>query len=180
LKIGDFIMILIVGLGNPGKEYAETRHNVGFFVVEKLRENLKLGEFNLEKKFQVEIVKGKNLILAKPQTFMNESGKAVSLLVNFYKINLENLWVAHDDIDIALGEYKIQKDKSSAGHKGVQSVIEALGAQKFNRLRIGIKTEALEKIPAEAFVLQKFPAAEKKIIDETIKKALVEILPKLL
>ncbi|MFA4880586.1 MAG: aminoacyl-tRNA hydrolase [Candidatus Doudnabacteria bacterium] len=173
-------MLLIIGLGNPGKQYQRTRHNVGFFVVEKLRENLKLPEFNLEKKFKAEITKGKNLILAKPQTFMNNSGEAVSLLYNFYKTDPPHLLVAHDDLDILLGEYRIQQNKSSAGHKGVQSIIEALGTQDFNRLRIGIKTEMLEKIPAEDFVLQKFSPEEKEIIFKTIKKALAEILPKLL
>lgn len=173
-------MVLIIGLGNPGKQYQGTRHNVGFFVIGKMRESLKLPEFNLEKKFKAEIAKGKNLILAKPQTFMNNSGEAVSLIYNFYKIDPPNLLVAHDDLDIPLGEYRIQQDKSSAGHKGAQSIIEALGTQDFNRLRIGIKTEMLEKIPAEDFVLQKFSPEEKKIIDQTIKKALAEILPKLL
>ncbi|MDD5627089.1 MAG: aminoacyl-tRNA hydrolase [Patescibacteria group bacterium] len=173
-------MITIIGLGNPGKEYEGTRHNVGFFVVEKLRESLKLPEFNSEKKFKAEIAKGKNLILAKPQTFMNNSGEAVSLLYNFYKIDPPHLLVAQDDLDIPLGEYRIQQDKSSAGHKGVQSIIDALNTQNFNRLRIGIKTEMLEKIPAEDFVLQKFLPEEKEIILKTIKKALAEILPKLL
>lgn len=179
-QLSNKFMTLVVGLGNPGKEYQGTRHNVGFFVTEKIREDLKLPEFNLEKKFKAEIVKGKNLILAKPQTFMNNSGEAVSLLYNFYKIDPRDLWIAHDDLDIPLGEYRVQQNKSSAGHKGAQSIIDALGTQNFNRLRIGIKTEMLEKIPAEDFVLQKFSPAENEIISETIKKALAEILPKLL
>jgi len=172
-------MTLFIGLGNPGKKYLKTRHNVGFFVAEKLRESLKLPEFILEKKFKSKIVKNENLILAKPQTFMNNSGEAVSLLYNFYKISPAHLWIMHDDLDIPLGEYRVQKDRSAAGHKGVESIINALGTQDFNRLRIGIKTMQNTQIPAEDFVLQKFSSEEEKIIFQTIKKALAELLPKL-
>ncbi|MDP2918559.1 MAG: aminoacyl-tRNA hydrolase [bacterium] len=177
--VTQFNMILFIGLGNPGKKYAKTRHNVGFFAANKLRESLKLPEFNFEKKFKAEIAKNENLILAKPQTFMNDSGETVSLLYNFYKIDPAHLWLAHDDLDIPLGEYRVQKDKSSAGHKGAQSVIDALGAQDFHRLRIGISAERSSQIPAENFVLEKFTAEEEKIIFATIKKALEEIMPML-
>jgi len=110
---------------------------------------------------------------------MNNSGQTVASLVNFYKVNLDKLWIIHDDLDIPLGKFKIQKNASSAGHKGVQSVIDSLGSQDFQRLRIGIKKETQSKIPAEAFVLQKFTPEEKIKIKKTAREAL-DVLQKLI
>ncbi|OGZ21766.1 MAG: hypothetical protein A3D46_00675 [Candidatus Nealsonbacteria bacterium RIFCSPHIGHO2_02_FULL_43_13] len=146
-------MILITGLGNPGKEYEKTRHNVGFRVIDELAKE-----------------KPNDIVLLKPQTFMNNSGEAVSKAVNFYKIKPADLWVIHDDIDLLLGELKISKNRGSAGHKGVDSIIKKLGTRDFNRVRIGIcpaegKPEAVEK-----FVLQNFTKTEEKIIQEIIPK----------
>lgn len=152
------MMILIAGLGNPGKEYERTRHNIGSRVIDTLE------SLNLE-----------NIVLVKPTTFMNESGKAVKKIISNSKLLISNLWVVHDDIDLPIGKFKIQMGKSSAGHKGVQSIIDHLGTKDFWRVRIGIcpargKPEAVEK-----FVLQNFTKTEEKILEEVIKTATAEI-----
>ncbi len=169
-------MDLIVGLGNPGGKYKASRHNVGFFVVQALKKKLDFPAFTVRKKFKAKISKKDNLILAKPQTYMNNSGQSVAALVNFYKLKPENLWVIHDDIDISSGKFKIQKNISSAGHKGVQSIIDSLGTHAFHRLRIGIKPETPSRIPTEKFVLQKLPFNEKIKIKKTTQEALGELI----
>ncbi|PIP17618.1 MAG: aminoacyl-tRNA hydrolase [Parcubacteria group bacterium CG23_combo_of_CG06-09_8_20_14_all_35_9] len=176
--------LLIVGLGNPGKTYEKTRHNVGFFTLEILYKKLfgfhNFSEFKEEKKFKALVSKKvpNGIILAKPLTFMNNSGESVNLLTDFYKIpiNPENLWVIHDDIDLSLGQYRIQESRGSAGHKGVSSVIEILGTKNFKRVRIGILAPSKGKIPTEDYVLQKFPKDEEKIL----KKCIEEVVEKLL
>lgn len=173
-------MILIVGLGNPGKKYERTRHNVGFMVLDALAKKL-AGEFKPSAKFNAEIAeatatfpgekKKMRLILAKPRTFMNNSGESVAKLVNFYKFRTEDqVWVVHDDLDIELGTIRIRLDGSSAGQKGIQSIIKKLGTDKFVRFRVGIKPTDKQKKSAEEFVLEKFRPEEKKIIDEQITK----------
>jgi len=149
-------MKLIIGLGNPGTKYKKTRHNIGFMVIDFLIKN---EEFN-----------SKKVKLIKPQTFMNNSGQEVKKIVDYYKIPIENIIIIHDDIDLSLGEIKVQQNRSSAGHKGVQSIIDNLGTQDFIRMRIGIKPEEL-KINTEKFVIQKFTEEEQEIINKTINKA---------
>jgi PTH1 family peptidyl-tRNA hydrolase len=197
-------MVLIVGLGNPGKKYQKTRHNIGFRVVdfffEKNRDRSNFSNFKFEKKFPALISEGKfdneKIILAKPQTFMNESGKAVkSLIKNFSYFKLQinataiiwSLWVVHDDIDIPLGKIKISIGRGSAGHKGVESIIKELGtlkeslqlatgqAKNFVRFRIGIQPESGKPKNVEKFVLQKFNKEEEKIVKEVIKKTVEAI-----
>jgi len=167
-------MILIVGLGNPGKEYAKTRHNIGRLAIDKIKEINNFPDFKLLKKFNSliskNIFKNKKTILAKPQTFMNESGKALKSLTAFLKIKPENCLIIHDDIDLPLGKIKIIKNRSSAGHKGVQSIINELKTKNFIRIRIGIKPKAEKPKNVEKFVLQKFNKKEEKIIKEIIKK----------
>ena len=163
-------MKLIIGLGNPGKKYLGTRHNVGFEFLEKLKTEMDFPEFEFNKKFNAEISTNKETSLVKPQTFMNLSGEAVRSILDFYKSSPENILVIHDDKDITLGEYRLADDSSSAGHNGVQNIIENLGTQKFNRIRIGVGAET--NLPAEDFVLQKFSDEEL----ETIKKVLDEVL----
>lgn len=177
--------MLIVGLGNPGEKYVGTRHNVGFLVLEKLRANLDLPEFKSEKKFNAEVsvgnanlrsIENQKIILTKPQTFMNLSGQAVSSILNFYKLTPDDLLVIHDDIDIVLGEYRIATDSSSAGHNGVQNIIENLGTQKFRRIRIGVGNENLRsQVDPENFVLQKFAPDEMEQFNTVLKKVLEEI-----
>ena len=161
-------MKLIVGLGNPGIKYKKTRHNLGFRVIGELAEKFQ-SAFNAE--ISEKRIKNQKIILVKPQTFMNNSGMAVKSIMDYYKIPVEDVIIIHDDIDLPLGEIKIQQGRSSAGHKGVQSVIDNLGSKDFIRIRIGIKPTQTENIDTEKFVLQKFTSKEEKIIKKTIKKA---------
>ena len=168
-------MKLIVGLGNPGKKYERTRHNAGFLVLDKLISNEQL-TINKTEKLRSEVAKNKNFILAKPQTFMNESGLAVRALVDFYKLKPQDIIVIHDDKDVPLGEYKIQTDRGAAGHNGVKSIIEHLGTQNFTRMRVGIATPEMDKYEDKAdFVLGKFGKDEQQILAGVIEKIVEEI-----
>ncbi|MBU0545815.1 aminoacyl-tRNA hydrolase [Patescibacteria group bacterium] len=173
-------MKLIVGLGNPGKEYQNTRHNVGFLLAEKLVSNLQFSNFKLEKKFNAKISaglhNGSKIVIAKPQTFMNESGLAVRAISDFFKLAPSDIIVVHDDKDIALGEYKIQTDRGSAGHNGVKSIIEHLGTQNFTRVRIGVAPETREIDDTADFVLGKLGKEEKKVLDEVLDKAINDLV----
>ena len=133
-------MKVIVGLGNPGREYAQTKHNVGFMLVDALAD--KLGIFNWQEKFHALIAEGRlgteKILLVKPQTYMNDSGRAVGPLMNWYKLPPEDLIVAHDDMDIPAGTIRIRKKGSAGGHNGIKSVLAHLGDEHFSRVRIGI------------------------------------------
>ena len=172
-------MILIVGLGNPGKKFEKTRHNLGFRVVDEIAANFQFSIFNFQSIFNVKISKGeianKKIILAKPQTFMNLSGKAVKKLISNIQNLTSKLWIIHDDIDIPLGEIRIVKNRSSAGHKGVESIIKELGTKNFVRFRIGIQPKFGKPKNPERFVLQKFNKEEEKIVKEVIKKTVEAI-----
>jgi PTH1 family peptidyl-tRNA hydrolase len=159
-------MITIIGLGNPGKTYEQTRHNFGFRVLDLLAN----GE-EWQDKYDAKFIKLEDVILAKPQTFMNKSGEAVKEISKFYPAS--KLVVAHDDLDLPLGAIRIQKNSSSAGHNGVQSIVDELGTQDFIRLRLGIQIPRFvdSQIPAEDFVLQKFTSDEEKIVIEILEKA---------
>jgi len=170
-------MKLIIGLGNPGKKYAKTRHNLGWRVIGELHQSLEFGIWNLANKFNAliseRIFGQEKIILAKPQTFMNNSGLAVKALTDYYKIQNEDILIIHDEIDLPLGEIRLQKGRGAAGHKGVQSIIGQLRTKEFARMRIGINPGNREQkaIDTEKFVLEKFTAAEEKIIQEKIKEA---------
>lgn len=153
-------MILIAGLGNPGKKYVKTRHNIGFRIIDALKE----------------IISDRNIVFLKPETFMNDSGKAIKQALTYYKMPAENLYVIHDEIDLPFGEIRISKNSSSAGHKGVQSIIDELKTQNFNRIRIGIKpSNDRKKIDAAGFVLDKFSKQEEKELKDITKRAIEEI-----
>ena len=146
-------MILIVGLGNPGRKYTKTRHNIGFRVIDALKDE----------------ISDKNVILLKPDIFMNNSGKAVKKELKYSKLNTQDLIVIHDDIDLPFGTIRVSKDSSSAGHKGVQSIIDELRTKDFTRIRIGIKPSY--EVDTTEFVLNKFSKEEEKQLKEIIKKA---------
>lgn len=151
-------MKLIVGLGNPGVKYAKTRHNVGFLVVELLAKDLKL---NTESKWKAETCWLKpDVLLIRPQTFMNLSGEAVAAVKNYYKIENEDIWVIHDDVDFEVGKLKIQVGGGSAGHNGLKSIIETLGEAGFVRFRVGVGRPIIANIPIEDFVLQSLSGEE--------------------
>lgn len=172
-------MKLIVGLGNPGDEYIGTRHNLGFFEIEKLSSNESFTKWKLEKKFNAmlssgEIV-GEKVFLAKPHTFMNSSGASVAKITHYYKISPPDIIVIQDDLDLPLGALRISHNASSGGHKGIQSIIENIQSQEFIRLRIGIAGEKRGEISSEDYVLQKFSQEEKNIID-SVTGLLVEAI----
>lgn len=169
-------MKLLVGLGNPGENYKGTRHNTGFMVLDRLAEELNIDSWRFDNKFNALIAetfsKGQEkIILAKPQTYMNSSGQAVAKIADYFNITLENIIVIHDDLDLNLGEIKIQESRGSAGHKGVDSIIRHLGTKNFKRIRVGIKPEGAQIKNPESFVIQKFNESEQEVAKETIKKA---------
>ncbi len=179
-------MKIIAGLGNPGKKYRNTRHNIGFMFLDKLQENWNFPNFKIDKKFNSKISKGLlqikdskfEILLVKPQTFMNNSGAAVKKIIDFYKIKPTNLIVVHDDLDIKMGKFKIATDSRAAGHNGVQNIIDTLGTQKFKRIRIGIEGEEKRKsrlISGHEFVLQKFSAIELKFIQTIFSEIIFSI-----
>jgi len=174
-------MYLIAGLGNPSKQYENTRHNTGFIAVDFLVEKLGLPKFQLKEKFKSEIsmaeYDGKKIIVAKPQTYMNNSGSAVQALQNYFKIQPENLIVVYDELDLPLGEIRVHQEGSSAGHNGIKSIITYISTDKFNRVRIGIRNKNAEKVPAEKFVLSKLSFFEKrKMKKEILPQVMGEIL----
>ena len=171
-------MYLIVGLGNPGDKFIHTRHNLGFEVLDALRRKLDLPEFTKEDKFKSEISKNSDLILAKPQTYMNLSGMAVSPISQYFKIPIEKIIIVHDELDLPTGHIKIRIGGSDAGHHGVESVIQMLGNEKFIRVRLGISTwHAISgehkhaAFQAEKFVTEEFAAGEKSKVKAMIKRA---------
>ncbi len=172
------LMKLIVGLGNPGEKFEKTRHNLGFWILDEFKKRQKFPKFKLQKKLFSLIsegeIFGEKIVLAKPQTFMNNSGKAVKLLIKNYQLSKamaelsRYLIVVHDDLDIPLGKFKISFGKGSAGHKGVQSIIDELKTKDFVRLRIGIFPG--KKPKEKDFVLKKFKEKERKILREIFQK----------
>ncbi|MDD4996236.1 MAG: aminoacyl-tRNA hydrolase [Patescibacteria group bacterium] len=163
-------MILIVGLGNPDKKYEKTRHNVGWLMADEL---IKKEKWQKDKKadcfyFKKELA-NQEIIIIKPLAFMNNSGQAVQIIQKKHKIKTENIIIIHDDIDISLGKIKIGQNHSSAGHKGVQSVIDHLKTKNFVRVRVGIKPANELKIPAEKFVLKNFSKKEKEMLKKVLK-----------
>jgi PTH1 family peptidyl-tRNA hydrolase len=148
---------LIVGLGNPGKKYQLNRHNAGFLILDKYLNNK--GNFELSSKFSAEILKIGEVIFAKPQTFMNLSGKSVSEIARFYQIEPEEVLVIQDELDLDFGKVKLSFDASDAGHNGIRSISESLKTQKYYRLRFGIG-RPLDYTPVEDYVLQDFTTLE--------------------
>lgn len=171
-------MYLVVGLGNPGKKYEKTRHNVGFLALDAFAKEHSFPEFTLVKKHTSFVSEGvlseTKVVLAKPQTFMNNSGKAVASLVSLSLGKLsetKELVVVHDDIDIPLGKVKVSESRGSAGHKGVDSIIQTLGTKNFTRVRIGIQPEGEKPNDVDIFVLQPLVKEELKSLKSSIVAA---------
>ncbi|OGF27735.1 aminoacyl-tRNA hydrolase [Candidatus Falkowbacteria bacterium RIFOXYC2_FULL_47_12] len=190
-------MKFIIGLGNPGEKYKNTRHNTGFVVLDALAGALNAEAFRFEKKFNADVAqaqwRNEKILLVKPQTFMNNSGLAVRAILNFHALLPKRLGliahrnadlaavltVIHDDVDFALGTFKLQQNRSAGGHKGVQSIITHLKTQNFTRARIGIATPLLrKKIPPEKFVLDNFLPEEKKTLQKITPEIIAAILKK--
>lgn len=187
-------MILLVGLGNPGEKYQKTRHNIGFQVVDEFAQKNNFPNFSFSSTYQAELTKGvianQEITLVKPQTFMNLSGKTIKVL---FKKNTplpskktKSVWISdqpikllliHDDLDLLLGKIKIIKNRGTAGHKGVESIINELKTKNFIRFRIGIKNKEanLPTNKAKNFVLKKFNDQEKEILKQVVKKTVEAI-----
>ena len=169
---------LIVGLGNPGAEYEQTRHNAGFWLVDNLVNTLSGCHLQREARFQALAAKtrlgGQDVWLLEPQTFMNLSGRAVGALTRFFKIAPEEVLVAHDELDLQPGTARLKKGGSTGGHNGLKDIASALGTQDFWRLRLGIghPRELGLKSPVIDFVLHRPRAEEQKLIDDAISKSL--------
>ena len=170
-------MHLIVGLGNPGADYAKTRHNAGFLLVEKLAAQWKAG-WNNDRKFVARMAKvdcgGKKILLCEPQTFMNLSGEAVAAVQQFYQLPLGNILVVVDDADLPLGEIRLRPGGGSGGHHGLESVAQHLGSKAYARLRIGIgrKNEARQ---ITGHVLGKFSADENALLEKVLERAAAQL-----
>ncbi len=166
-------MKLIIGLGNPGKEYEHTRHNIGWDVVA-----LAGKKFTENKKFQAEIaeviIETEKILFVHPLTFMNESGRTVLALKQFYKVDFSDILIVHDDMDFAVGEMMFVKKAGDAGHNGVASIQEKLGTTDVPRLRLGIG-RPIAPMQKEDFVLQKFPVDEKELVEKIIHSAVSAI-----
>ncbi|HKA76528.1 MAG TPA: aminoacyl-tRNA hydrolase [Pseudolabrys sp.] len=162
---------LIVGLGNPGREYEKTRHNIGWRCVDAIAAALGLTFAKKQSKAIVAdgIIADRKVLLAKPQTYMNLSGEAVRGLVDFYKIPIENLLVISDDMDIPLGTLRIRESGGAGGQKGLKSIIEHLGTQNFARMRFGLSRPPGRMDPA-AYVLQDFDKSEMPLVNETLDR----------
>jgi peptidyl-tRNA hydrolase, PTH1 family len=167
---------LIVGLGNPGREYAQTRHNVGFQILTRLAEKHGLSFSRMQNQALVAAgrIGGARVVLAKPQTWMNESGKAVGPLARFYKVELTRLLVVLDDLDIPAGTIRLRSEGGSGGHRGMRSIIERLGTQDFPRLRVGIGHPPGRMDPVD-YVLLPFTHDEESLMDMTRERAVEAI-----
>lgn len=165
-------IFLIAGLGNPGREYRNTRHNIGFMVIDSLVAEFKARLTRVQFKAMVGAadLDDAHIILAKPQTYMNLSGTAVSSLVRFYKIPLDHVIIVHDDIDLPLGSLRIRPGGGSGGQKGVASTIEKLGTQDFPRMRLGINRPSLSQ-DAAGYVLQEFSQSDEIVLKDVLSAA---------
>jgi len=176
VREGDGDVWLVVGLGNPGRRYEGTRHNAGFMAVERLQRRLPEGTSRA--RFQAHIVETRDgdsrVVLAQPQTFMNESGIAVAQLVHWYKVPLDRLLVVYDDLDLPLGTIRLRADGSDGGHNGIASIIRSLKTNTFPRLRIGISRPASG--PTVPYVLSRFNATERRELEDILDRTSDAIL----
>lgn len=169
-------MRLIIGLGNPGKDYEKTRHNAGFLFVDALREKWAFPEFSAEKKFAGSVSAGmrddEKILLVKPGTFMNRSGESVSTIMKFFKLDPSDITVIHDDLDLPFGTWKASVGSGAAGHNGVTDIIDRLGTRDFRRIRIGIGRPTDDRDPAD-YVLDRFTAEEESRLPELFETILL-------
>ncbi|MGM8215709.1 aminoacyl-tRNA hydrolase [Bacillaceae bacterium W0354] len=165
-------MKCIIGLGNPGLKYKKTRHNIGFIVVDHLakRHGWKLKKSGFQSHYSEETLNGEKVLLIKPQTYMNLSGQAVKEVLDFYKIDTDDIVVIYDDLDLPKGKIKLRQTGGHGGHNGIRNIIDQLGTKEFNRIRFGIgRPEG--QMDTINYVLGKFSKEEQKEIDDAIEKA---------
>lgn len=165
-------MFVVVGLGNPGKDYVQTRHNVGFDAIDLLaeRNNINMNKIKFKSVYGEGNINGKKLLLVKPQTYMNNSGETVRDIYNFFKLPIENIIVIVDDIDIEFATVRIRPKGSAGSHNGLKSIINLMGNQNFPRIKIGIGKKK-ERQDLASFVLSKFSKEERISIEESIVTA---------
>lgn len=165
-------MYIVVGLGNPGKEYEKTRHNTGFMVLDELSKKYKIDISKEKHKALIGFgtIEGEKIILVKPQTFMNLSGESVQEIMNFYKEDINNLIVVFDDIDLPVGTIRIKQNGSAGTHNGVKSIVKELNSKEFKRIKVGIGGPN-ENVDLIGHVLGKFSSEDLTKIDESIVKA---------
>ena len=172
--------MLLAGLGNPGQKYARTRHNAGFLFAELVRSTHGLPTW--KKQGEGLVSKGKlggvDIVLLQPQTYMNLSGSSVQAALRFYKLKPEQLFVAHDELDIALGKLKYKQGGGDAGHNGLKSITQALGTPNYHRLRLGIGRPTTQQ-PVEDYVVQAFSADERAQLDALLER-MAKAMPQLL
>lgn len=181
---------IIIGIGNPDKQYYNTRHNIGFMLLDSMAKKCGTDNFEFEKKINADVLKcplnEKSILLVKPQTFVNKSGETVKKALAFYKLKPEQILIIHDDLDIEFGNSKFSFGKDSAGHKGVDSIIKSLKTNKFGRLRMGIANSLLKKARHQKtleakkrkvgdFVLSRFTPTEQKEIQVVFKNSFEKI-----
>lgn len=168
-------MKLIVGLGNPGKEYENTRHNIGFQMMDRFSE--KLGVSITKSKFNglytETLIDGEKVILLKPQSYINLSGEVIHKFVDFYKISISDILILHDDLDLEIGTYKIKQKGSSGGHNGLKNIELHLGTQEYKRIKIGISNN--KNMDTKDYVLGKLSKEEKEQLEE-VEHRVLEIL----
>ncbi|WP_289762471.1 aminoacyl-tRNA hydrolase [Lactobacillus intestinalis] len=159
-------MKIIAGLGNPGKKYDRTKHNTGFMALDDYlkSKNLSLDKDKFEGHWTKQKINGEDVILLEPQTFMNESGRSVAQIANFFKVKPEDVLIIQDDMDMPIGKIRIRANGKSGGHNGIKSIIRDLGTDKFNRLKIGIRHP--EKTSVVSWVLTPFNAEQQKLMDD--------------
>ena len=164
---------MIVGLGNPGKEYEKTRHNVGFRAVEIAAQQLKTKIDRLKFKALTRMVtwQGKKILLVEPQTYMNASGAAVSALATYYKVKPERILVIFDDISLPVGRIRVRRDGSAGGHNGIKSIIQSLGTDQFPRVKVGVGAKPHPDYDLADWVLSKFSAQEEKALGPALENA---------
>ncbi len=177
-------MKLIIGLGNPGKQYEKTRHNIGFVVIDALYQQWQkhnFSQWSLDKKFNAMVsggtVNNEKIILLKPQTYMNDSGVSVRAVCDFYKLTENDILVVHDEKDILLGDNRLQSNRSAAGHNGNKSIIAHLNTQNFARLRVGVGHKNPNKMKDTVdFVLGKFGFFERSMVEKSVVDAMEKII----
>ena len=168
-------MKIIFGLGNPGMRYLATRHNCGFLTLDQLAQELGMdfGRKTLDNQVASGTYQGEKLILAKPQSYMNLSGHPVKRLMNFYKVDLQEILVVHDDLDLPPGVLRLRRQGSDGGHNGMKSIIEQLGTMEINRLKIGIGASIYDTAD---YVLSNFPEEDKPLFAESFRRAAEAVL----
>jgi len=165
-------MKIMVGLGNPGKQYEHTRHNVGFDVIDELsrRFNIPLDQSKLKGLYGIGFYKGEKVLLLKPLTYMNLSGESIRAVMDYYDIDLEDLLVIYDDLDLPVGKIRLRQKGSAGGHNGIKSTVAHLGTQQFNRIRIGIDRPQ-NGMSVPDYVLGKFHKEEQSQVQDVIQKS---------